>query len=90
LEQGKTAYEQEGKSLSLSQQQETFSVLKQQRPSLKSVHSQVLQNVAVRIDLARSKPARSSVLPPGNGTSLSRSNVNQNDLNQLLPRWVLT
>lgn len=52
LEKRRDAWEQEGKSLSLYQQQETFSILKAERPSLKSVHSQVLQNVAVRIDLA--------------------------------------
>src|SRR5205814_1787555 len=52
LEKRRDAWEQERKSLTLYQQQETFSILKQQRPSLKSVHSQVLQNVAVRIDLA--------------------------------------
>jgi putative transposase len=52
LECRKTSYEQEGKSLSLYQQQETFPILKQGRPSLRQVHSQVLQNVAVRIDLA--------------------------------------
>jgi putative transposase len=52
LEKRKDAYEQEGKSLSCYGQQATFPMLKQQRPSLKSVHSQVLQNVAVRIDLA--------------------------------------
>jgi putative transposase len=52
LEQRKTAYEQEGQGLSLYQQQKTFSILKQARPSLETVHSQVLQNVAVRVDLA--------------------------------------
>src|ERR1700730_10430456 len=52
LEKRRDAWEQEGQSLALYQQQETFSILKQERPSLKSVHSQVLQNVAVRIDLA--------------------------------------
>ncbi len=52
LERRKVAYEQGGKSLSLYQQQETFPILKAERPSLKQVHSQVLQNVAVRIDLA--------------------------------------
>src|SRR5258708_10164401 len=52
LEKRRDAWEQEGKSLSLYQQQETFSTLKQERPSLQSVHSQILQNVAVRIDLA--------------------------------------
>src|SRR4051794_23422092 len=48
----KETYEHTGKALTLYQQQATFSVLKQQRPSLETVHSQVLQNVAVRIDLA--------------------------------------
>jgi len=52
LEKRKDAYEYEGISLSLYQQQETFALLKQDRPTLKAVHSQVLQNVAVRIDLA--------------------------------------
>lgn len=52
LEKRRDAWEQEGTSLSLYQQQETFSILKQEHPSLKGVHSQVLQNVAVRIDLA--------------------------------------
>ncbi len=44
----KTAYEERGESLSLYQQQETFSILKTERSSLKAVHSQILQNVAVR------------------------------------------
>jgi putative transposase len=48
----KTAYEQDGKSLSCFEQQKTYAILKQERPSLHAVHSQVLQNVAVRIDLA--------------------------------------
>src|SRR5260370_4005965 len=52
LEKRRETWEQEGKSLSLYQQQETFSILKHERPSLKTVHSQILQNVAVRIDLA--------------------------------------
>jgi putative transposase len=52
LEVRKTAYEQDGKSLSCYGQQSTYTLLKEQRPSLNSVHSQVLQNVAVRIDLA--------------------------------------
>src|SRR5436853_1249195 len=52
LEKRKEAYEQMGKGLSLYRQQATFPILKQERPSLKTVHSQVLQNVAVRIDLA--------------------------------------
>src|SRR2546421_10474911 len=52
LEMRKTAYEQEGKSLSLYGQQETFPTLKTERTSLDTIHSQVLQNVAVRVDLA--------------------------------------
>jgi putative transposase len=52
LEKRTDLYEQEGKSLSLYQQQATFPILKQERPSLTTIHSQVLQNVAVRLDLA--------------------------------------
>jgi putative transposase len=51
LEMRKSAYETTGKGLTLYGQQATFSGLKSERPSLTSVHSQVLQNVAVRIDL---------------------------------------
>src|SRR5712692_11277241 len=52
LEKRKDAYEQEGKSLSCYGQQATYPMLKQERPRLSTVHSQVLQNVAVRIALA--------------------------------------
>src|SRR5437870_2007522 len=52
LEMRKTAYERDGLSLTCFQQQYTFPVLKQERPCLSGVHSQILQNVAVRIDLA--------------------------------------
>jgi putative transposase len=52
LEKRKGAYEQSGKGLSLYQQHATYPILKQERPSLNTVHSQVLQNVAVRLDLA--------------------------------------
>src|ERR1039457_7016778 len=52
LEKRKEVYEQTGKGLSCYQQQATYPFLKQERPSLTAVHSQVLQNVAVRIDLA--------------------------------------
>src|SRR5579884_3386696 len=52
LERRKHAWEQEGTSLSCYGQQATFPMLKEHRPSLNTVHSQVLQNVAVRIDLA--------------------------------------
>src|SRR5271157_3988142 len=52
LEKRKTSYEQTGKGLSCYGQQATYPMLKEQHPSLKTVHSQVLQNVAMRIDLA--------------------------------------
>src|ERR1700730_671111 len=52
LETRKTVYEQEGKTLTCYNQIDTLSLLKNERTSLKHVHSQVLQNVAVRIDLA--------------------------------------
>lgn len=52
LAKRKEVYEQDGISLSLYQQQATFPILKIERPSLATVHSQVLQNVAVRLDLA--------------------------------------
>jgi putative transposase len=52
LEQRKTAYEQDGKGLSCYEQQATYPLWKKERPSLSTVHSQVLQNVAVRVDLA--------------------------------------
>ncbi len=52
LEKRKETYEQTGNGLSCYQQQSTYPILKEERPSLSNVHSQVLQNVAVRIDLA--------------------------------------
>src|SRR5215831_10004729 len=52
LEKRRDAWEQEGQSLSCYGQINTFPILKQERPSLNKAHSQVLQNVAVRIDLA--------------------------------------
>ena len=52
LEQRKIAYEQTGKGLSLYDQHATLPDLKRERPTLQLVHSQILQNVAVRIDLA--------------------------------------
>src|SRR5437763_14578056 len=48
----KEAYEQRGASLTCYGQIDTFPMLKQERLPLKQVHSQVLQNVAVRVDLA--------------------------------------
>jgi putative transposase len=52
LEMRATAYERDGITLTCFQQQKTYPVLKEERPSLREVHSQVLQNVAVRVDLA--------------------------------------
>lgn len=52
LEQRKTAWEKEQKSLSCFDQYKSLIQLKQCRRSLSNVHSQILQNVAVRIDLA--------------------------------------
>jgi len=52
LEKRKNAWEQRGESLTCYGQINTFPILKQERPLLKEVHSQVLQNVAVRVDLA--------------------------------------
>jgi putative transposase len=52
LEQRKTSYETAGTTPGLYDQQKTIPALKVERPSLTNVHSQVLQNVAVRIDLA--------------------------------------
>jgi putative transposase len=46
------AWEQRQESLRLYDQQATLPILKADRPALASVQSQVLQNVAVRIDLA--------------------------------------
>lgn len=52
LEKRKETYEQTGKGLTCYGQIKTFPRLKHERPSLATVHSQVLQNVAVRVDLA--------------------------------------
>jgi putative transposase len=52
LEKRKHAYAQTGNGLSCYEQQSTYPLLKQERPTLERVHSQVLQNVAVRLDLA--------------------------------------
>lgn len=52
LAERKEAWEREQKSINYHTQATSLPVLKEQRPSLASVHSQVLQNVAVRIDLA--------------------------------------
>ncbi len=52
LEERKNSYEQEGKSLNYHSQTVSIPKLKQERPGLNNIYSQVLQNVAVRIDLA--------------------------------------
>jgi putative transposase len=52
LEARKTAWEQRQESVRLYDQQATLPLLKLERPALALVNAQVLQNVAVRIDLA--------------------------------------
>src|SRR5437867_872326 len=52
LEARKTAWEERKESLRLYDQLGALPALKAERPSLATVHSQVLQNVGVRIDLA--------------------------------------
>ncbi|MFA5764675.1 MAG: transposase [Bacilli bacterium] len=48
----KNAYEKDGKSISLYETNSILVSWKAQRPELKQVYSQVLQNVQVRVDLA--------------------------------------
>jgi putative transposase len=52
LEERKLAWDETATSLSRYQQVNRIPTLKKERPSLKTVHSQVLQNVAARVDLA--------------------------------------
>ena len=52
LEERKVAYEQAGQTVTLYDQINGLQVVKLEKASLSTVHSQVLQNVAVRIDLA--------------------------------------
>uniref|UniRef100_A0A6M3LJ94 Putative transposase n=1 Tax=viral metagenome TaxID=1070528 RepID=A0A6M3LJ94_9ZZZZ len=52
LEQRKTAWETEKKSLSRYDQSNSLKTLKQEQPFLNNIHSQVLQNISMRIDLA--------------------------------------
>ncbi len=52
LAERRDAYEHTGRSPSLYTQIDRLSGLKETNPALREVHSQVLQNVAVRIDLA--------------------------------------
>ena len=52
LEQRKNAWKSEKKSISCFDQCNTFRQLKVDQPFLKNIHSQILQNIAMRIDLA--------------------------------------
>jgi putative transposase len=52
LEQRRNSWEQEKKPINYHAQAVSISKLKQERKSLSEFHSQVLQNVAVRVDLA--------------------------------------
>ena len=52
LEQRKTAWEERGEAMGYYDQNATLPVLKAYRATLKSVYSQTLQDVAVRLDLA--------------------------------------
>jgi putative transposase len=52
LEERRSAWEERGESVGLYAQHALLPALKQARPSLIAAHSQVLQNVAVRLDLA--------------------------------------
>jgi putative transposase len=52
LGERKRVYEETGKGIGMYDQQAELPFLKVERPSLVNVHSQVLQNVAVRIELA--------------------------------------
>jgi putative transposase len=52
LEERKELWENDGKSVSYFEQIKKLPELKEIRPSLHLVHSQVLQNIAIRIDLA--------------------------------------
>jgi len=51
LEQRKTVWDERGETLGYYDQNVTIPPLKAERPTLKDVHSQVLQDVAVRLDL---------------------------------------
>lgn len=52
LEQRKNSWEKDKQSISCFDQCNTLKTLKEERPSLKSAHSQILQDVAFRIDFA--------------------------------------
>src|SRR5260370_30958684 len=64
----RAAWEQRGESLRLYEQHGELPALKAERPSLAGVQSQVLQNVAVRLDLAFPaffRPVRAAEKGPG-------------------------
>ena len=48
----KNAYEQEGKSVSYYETKKLLPQWKEEKPGLRGVHSQVLQEVVKRVDLA--------------------------------------
>ena len=79
LEERKNAYEQTGKGVSLYTQINRIVELKGERESLKRVHSQVLQNVAVRLGLAfeaffrRAKSGEKPGYPRFRGTNRYKS-----------------
>src|SRR5260370_35783454 len=52
LEERKRAWEERAEALGYYAQNATLTLLKARRPSLTSVYSQTLQDVAVRLDLA--------------------------------------
>lgn len=52
LETRKNAYEQDGKSVSYYDTKKMLPIWKEEKPSLKSVHSMVLQDVTMRVELA--------------------------------------
>ena len=52
LEQRKNAYETEKKSFSRYDQSNTLKILKLEQLFLNNIHSQVLQNISTRVDLA--------------------------------------
>ena len=52
LEQRNAAYKEKGESLSCYDQSKTLVGLKKELPVLKDIHSQVLQNISTRVDLA--------------------------------------
>jgi putative transposase len=52
LETRKNAFEQDGKSVSYYDTKKMLPIWKEEKPALKAVHSMVLQDVTMRVDLA--------------------------------------